>query len=154
MANHRQYYALARQLGWGNGEKCLIVLQYSGGKTKSLRELALDHPAAYREMLAKMREIAMQRKQQEQWGGEGDKWRKRVIACISAWLDATLVQPRFDRMAYIKSVACRTVGKPAGQFNQLTVPQLRTVYNSFVKQHKAHKRAELLAEAIGTTHQN
>jgi len=143
--NYKQYFALSKKLGWGEQEKCQIVAQYSNGATESLSELAEKHPLAYREMLAKMRELASNTPSPS----DADMWRKRVIAAVASWLDATGNKPA-NRMAYIKAVACRTVDKQASQFNIMTIPQLRTVYNSFVKQREALKNANELTKIMNT----
>lgn len=149
MTEHKQYYALAKKLGWGNDEKAMAVAQYSAGQTESLKELAEKHPLAYREMLAKMRELDCQRpaKPAGKADVQGDMWRKRCIASIGAWLDATGCTPA-DKMKYIKATACRSAGQDGGQFNQLTVCQLTAVYNSFCRQNETLKRTRELKTII------
>jgi hypothetical protein len=57
---------------------------------------------------------------------EGDKWRKRLIASISAWLTA---MSREHNINVIKAVACRASKRTS--FNSIPVEQLRSLYYAF-----------------------
>ena len=62
--------------------------------------------------------------------GTSDVWRKRLIAAIGGYLSLKgETNPGLDR---IKAVACRAAKKD--DFNRITAAQLRSLYNSFVKQ--------------------
>ena len=147
MATHKQYFALAHKLSWGDEERAAMVAQYSRGATESLGEMVRDHHAGYAEMIAKMQQLANNRPQKVD-NPEADRWRKRCMAVIAAWIDSTGTVPSTDRSAYIKSVACRTAGKTGRPFNQLSIAQLRTVYNSFLKQNEALMRASTMKKLI------
>lgn len=63
--------------------------------------------------------------------GEGDKWRKRVIAaifgyCRTANLDYTIHG--------VKAIACRATGFP--DFNRIPTSRLRDLYFEFVRKNK------------------
>jgi hypothetical protein len=62
---------------------------------------------------------------------EANKWRKRVMAAIGAWLRSTQQTESAD---YIKSIACRAAG--ADSFNRITTPALRRIYAEFGRKSK------------------
>ncbi len=63
--------------------------------------------------------------------GEGDKWRKRVIAAIFGWCKAINLDYNIDT---VKSIACRA--SSCKQFNQIPVSRLRDVYYEFVRKNR------------------
>lgn len=66
-----------------------------------------------------------------------DKWRKRVIAAIAAYLR----EVRHDcNMAVIKSIACRAT--KYDDFNKIPVERLRSVYNAFTQRTKDMKEVD------------
>lgn len=148
MTNHRQYYAIATKLGLDTDTRAAIIAQYTNGKTTSLKVMAADHRPAYCEMLAGMQAMLSETKPAKTTDSdELDRWRKRCIAAISAWLDSTGCKP-INRMAYIRETACRSAGKDGANFNTLTASQLRNVYNAFCRQNEAMERARQLKQVI------
>lgn len=145
---HARYYALMRQLGATKEDQEIIIDEISMGQTKSIAELHKKFPRHYEVLLENLQQMVD--KCPEQKSGEAHKWRRRAIAAISAWMDATGVVPQVDRMEYIKGIACRTVGKESGYFNRLTIPQLRTAYNSFIKQKQAYEKASGMNDLFST----
>ncbi len=72
-----------------------------------------------------------------------DVWRKRLIAAIGGYLSLTGERADIDR---IKAVACRAARKD--DFNRIGVQQLRSLYNTFVKQQKDMQRVAALTEQL------
>lgn len=62
---------------------------------------------------------------------DGDKWRKRVMASIGAWLRGVNIE---HSPVLIKAIACRAAGSP--HFNAIPVARLRDVYYEFVRKSK------------------
>ena len=146
---HALYHALMRQLGFTREEQEYIILEISNGQTKSVKTLYAKFPRHYEVLVEKLK--GMSDKCPELRSAQADRWRKRCIAAIAAWLDMTGETPEADRLGYIKGIACRTVGKEAGYFNRLTIPQLRTAYNSFVKQRQAYETAKGINDLFKTS---
>ena len=63
--------------------------------------------------------------------GEGDKWRKRVIAAIYGWCKAVNLQ--YDTKK-VKAIATRASGYK--HFNDIPVSRLRDIYNEFVRKSR------------------
>lgn len=145
MNETKQFYAITRSLGMDNDTRKAIILQYSEGLTDSLREMQASYAGPFRQMLIALR--SMQAKDTDATKSDTDIWRKRCIAAIGSWLTRTGCEPA-DRIAYIKQTACRSAGKDGGRFNDLTVSQLRNVYNSFVRQNETKERATQLKTVI------
>lgn len=146
MSTHSQFHTLTARLGMDAETRKALVLQYSEGLTGSLRLLNADYPAAYRAMIASLlAQVEADRKTETP--DEADRWRKRCLAAIGAWLDSTGCKP-INRMAYIRETACRSAGKDGANFNTLTASQLRNVYNAFCRQNEAMERARQLKQVI------
>lgn len=62
---------------------------------------------------------------------DSDKWRKRVMAGIGAWLRGVNID---HSPVMIKAIACRASGYP--HFNAIPVSRLRDVYYEFVRKSK------------------
>ncbi len=84
---------------------------------------------------------------------EMDKWRKRLIAAIDAWLQA---MSRDRNLSIIKAIAVRAGGDENKQFNQVPLERLRSLYYAFMKKTKDLKTVErMTAEDIDySTFQN
>lgn len=146
MSTHSQFHTLTARLGMDAETRKALVLQYSEGLTDSLRLLNADYPAAYRAMIASLlAQVEADRKTETP--DEADRWRKRCLAAIGAWLTRTGCEPA-DRLTYIKQVAVRSAGKDGALFNDLTISQLRNVYNTFVRQNETAERAFQLKATI------
>lgn len=147
MTNHRQYYAIATKLGLDADTRLAIVSQYTAGKTTNLKVMAEQYRPAYVEMMAGMQAMLNKKEPSKPKSKDQcDRWRKRCIAAIAAWLDSTGCKPQ-NRMAYIKETACRSAGNSC-EFNDLTASQLRNVYNAFCRQNEACKRVSELKKTI------
>lgn len=63
--------------------------------------------------------------------GDGDKWRKRVMASIGSWLRCINID---HSPVMIKAIACRASGYP--HFNDIPISRLRDVYYEFIRKSK------------------
>lgn len=63
--------------------------------------------------------------------GEGDKWRKRVLAAIFGWCKAVNID---YNTAAVKAVACRASGYK--NFNAIPVSRLRDIYYEWVRKSR------------------
>jgi hypothetical protein len=68
---------------------------------------------------------------------EADKYRKRVIAAIGAWLRVTN-QP--ENIAHITGIACRAAS--AENFNKIPPSKLRAIYHEFSNKARVAKEAK------------
>ncbi len=127
--DYRKFYALLKRMQ--GAEKEELVLQYTSGRTTSLREM---QPAEYYNLLG-----AMEAEAQGVDSGklaQLDKARKRVIACISGYLKA-MGKP--NDLATVKAVACRA--SEYKTFNAIPLDRLNSLYNAFNKRQNDLKAA-------------
>lgn len=112
----RQYHAVCRVLGIGPDERKAIQESYG---VKSSTELT---DSQLLDLIARLE-------------GDADRWRKRVMAVIGAYL---------RRIGYaesattIKAVACRAAGYD--NFNRIPVSRLREVYYEFLRRNQTAER--------------
>lgn len=115
------------------------VWDASGQKTESLGELWKKYPAQYSKMIEELKEkTGEQKKRHTRLSAEdeeADKWRKRVIAVISKWLDLrnAKFESQFHRMEYIKATACTAAS--CDDFNKITVGRLTDIYNEWLRKN-------------------
>ena len=76
-------------------------------------------------------------KQAEPELAEMDKWRKRVIASISGYLDSQGIERNIDK---VKAIACRASG--CSRFNAIPKQNLISVYYTFKNKQKVAKNVE------------
>ena len=104
-----------------------IVLEFSKGKTTSLKTIHEDYPYEY----FKMMEWMKNQQKPSAYSNEGEKWRRRVLAAICSYLDAS--GRRFDekskKISYAMTIACRSANRKS--FNKISVTALRKVYYTF-----------------------
>ena len=109
-----------------------LVRSFSGGETASLRTIAYLYPSKYYQLLEYMK---MHSAKMSIYSSDGEKWRRRVLAAICAYLDEQDYQ--FDtkqkKLSYAISIACRSAG--CERFNTIPVSALRKVYNTFSKKN-------------------
>lgn len=107
--------------------KCSIISEFSGGRTTSLKTIYEDYPQEYFRMM----EWLKGQQTRAAYTNEGETWRRRVIAAICSYLDAT--GRRFDskgkKISYAIAMACRSAN--CKSFNKISVTALRRVYNTF-----------------------
>jgi len=115
----KRFYTLLGVVGCGNDEKALILAQYGVESSRDLSVRELDEICKYLDSRANPK---ME---------DGDKWRKRVMAAIGAWLRGVNIE---HSQAMIKAIACRASGYP--HFNAIPVSRLRDVYYEFVRKSK------------------
>ena len=113
-----------------------IVHQYSGGRTSSLSEMYLHHPAEYSKMIEEMKGSQEQRR--KRYDTERDLAAKRVIAAISEWLFKTgyTFKDGRHKLAYIKGVACRAAN--CSGFNKIPMSKLSAIYNLYRKKNEVN----------------
>ena len=122
-----KYHVLTKNLNVDEKEALL-----SGYGVKSSKELDVKNLL---DLCGKLEKPALQ---------EPDQWRKRVIAAVCAWQKLSGLPESVDQA---KAIACRASGY--GNFNSITVPQLRNVYYEFVRKANVAKNAEsAIAEIV------
>lgn len=110
--------------------KRMIVSKYSGGKTSSIAALLANYPAIYYRMKREFTNKAYT---------ELDAARKRVIACIFDYLKQKGIKAN---MEYVKAVAVRASGQE--RFNDITLNQLKQLYQAFGSKKLSQEDKELL----------
>lgn len=111
-----KYHVLCKTLNMDADNKAVILQQYGVESSKDLTDYQL---------------IDIINKLTANVPTDHDKWRKRVIAVIGAWLRSINKPENIDE---IKAIACRATG--CNNFNSITVSKLRIVYNEFVNKNK------------------
>jgi len=115
----KRFYTLLGKVGCGNDEKALILSQYG---VESSRDLSVGELTEICKYLDNRANPQLE---------DGDKWRKRVMASIGAWLRGVNIE---HSPVLIKAIACRAAGSP--HFNAIPVARLRDVYYEFVRKSK------------------
>lgn len=109
----RKYHMLLRQRGVNDEEKQVLLASYgvSSGRDLNVYELT---------------ELCQRIDMQSPAAQEADRWRKRVIAVVSQYLQLMHYGSSLDE---VKSVVCRAAG--GAEFNQISTDRLRSIYNAF-----------------------
>ena len=109
----RKYHALLRMRGVNDEEKQALLASYgvSSGRDLNVYELT---------------ELCQRIDMQSAVVREADRWRKRVIAIVSQYLQLMHYGHTIDE---VKAVACRAAG--GIDFNQIPTDRLRSIYNAF-----------------------
>lgn len=94
-----------------------IILEYSEGKTESLKVMYESYPFLYNRMRRKLTDSAKD---------ELDMARKRVIAVLFSWLGYKKYRAN---MEYVKKIACNASGSE--RFNAIPLLKLRQLYRIF-----------------------
>ena len=123
----KKFHTLCGKQGIDNEGKKDIIAQYGAGSSRDLsaRQL-LD--------ICDKLEMSVDPKFAEQ-----DKYRKRLIASIGAWLRA---MGKVDNIQVIKAIACRASG--VDSFNKIPIEKLRSLYSAFNKKRKDLEMVEEL----------
>lgn len=108
----KQFHTVCSKSGISPDERRVIVGSFGHESSRQFTE---------RELEDAIRSIAE----------DGDKWRKRVMASIGAWLRGVNID---HSPVMIKAIACRASGYP--HFNAIPVSRLRDVYYEFVRKSK------------------
>ncbi len=127
--NYRQFYALLKQLP--GAEKEDIVHNFTRGRTKSLQAMynwEFDAACACMSGQARVNRHCQDAK--------FDTWRKRVIAAIGGYLE---LSGGINNIENIKAIASRAAGRK--WFNDVTISELRAIYNEFLNKQKVAKRS-------------
>lgn len=115
----RRYHTLCTRLGMKRENRDALLLPY--GVSSSL-DLSLNE---LQEVCDKLENISNPGR------NNADKWRKRVMASIGAWLRATNQEQNAKR---IMGIACRASGY--SNFNEIPLDRLRNLYYSFLNKQK------------------
>lgn len=137
----KKFHILLGLAGLDNESKLDILAQY--GVTTS-KDLSVHHLVDICDKLEKLVYPDVK---------EMDKWRKRLIASIDAWLQS---MSKERNLSIIKAIAVRAAGWENKQFNAIPLERLRSLYYAFVKKTKDLKTVErMTAEEIDySTFQN
>lgn len=111
----RKYHALLRANGVSDDEKKALLASYGVGSGRELTVYELTEVCHMLDTRATSPVVA-----------ETDRWRKRVIAIVSQYLQLMHYSHTIDE---VKAVACRAAG--GSDFNQIPTDRLRSIYNAF-----------------------
>lgn len=123
----RKFHALLGRAGIDAAEKEAMLASYGVTTSRDLNVYELTELCGKLDVLANPKAHV------------ADKWRKRVIAAIDAYL---LELKQESNIALIKSVACRAA--KYDDFNSIPVERLRSIYNAFVQRTKDMKTVDKL----------
>jgi len=126
----RKFHILLHQAGWDEEDKKALLAQYGVQSSKELRSQELE------EICRQLSQCFGQAAQ------EKDKWRKRLIGAIGAWLK-TMDKEKGNNLPLIKGIACRAAR--CKEFNQIELSHLRGLYFAFRKQEKMAQSAKALS---------
>lgn len=121
----RAFHAACSAAGMSYEEKMSLVAGYGYQSSRDMSEAQL------REAIALVNH------------NDADKWRKRVIAAVDAYLKAAGYA---SNMNAIKATACRAAG--SNDFNKISLGRLQTLYNAFSKKAKDTHRVAALAGPV------
>lgn len=116
----KRYHVLLGKLKIDNDQKLMILAQYG---VESGKEMTIDQLTDLCMRLDVMLNPAVM---------EMDKWRKRVIAVIGAWLRA--LNKDGGNIHLITAIAARSAGKKT--FNEIPEERLRSIYYAFKNKMK------------------
>ena len=135
---HALFWALLRETeGYNEAYKEVIkasfVSEASGGKTDSLSESYRKYPAAYSQMIERMKGNFYKRR--ARYEASRERAAKRVIAAICQWLDQQgyIFRSREEKIRYVLSIACRAAN--CGNFNAIPESKLTAIYNLFCRKN-------------------
>ena len=139
--NYKYFYALLSQMPNPGGMepeemKEMLVLQFTNNRTAHIGDMKKIEFAEMTTAMAEKINLAKY--------GDCDKWRKRVMASVGAWLKALNKE---SNMQQIIGIACRAAGKYK-RFNDIPASRLRDVYYEFVRKRKVIENATDITEAI------
>lgn len=121
----RKFHAMLRQRGIDNYEKQAMLAAYG---VEHSNEMSTEDLAS---LLERMGSPANE---------EQDRWRKRVMAAIGAYLRTT---GRTESADMIKAIACRAAG--SANFNSISKGRLRDIYAEFCRKQQVHEAMNLLS---------
>lgn len=132
------YSLLAKMPGVSKEE---LVSQYSGGT--SLSELYERAPKTYRRMIDDMKKVTTDECDDKRM----DMMRKRVIASINGYIEKAglyMGLNKREKLQKIIAIGCRSAG--VTDFNDMTEPQMRRVYNEFLRKQQTAERTERIMD--------
>jgi hypothetical protein len=129
----RRYHTICHQLGLEGDQKEAIKDSYGVASSRNLSELQL------RQIIDQL----LTGKKSNKPTSEADRWRKRVMAAIGAWLRSLNKSTNAD---VIKAIACRASG--CDRFNKIPVSKLRAIYYEFVRKGEATEASKQIKEDL------
>ncbi len=127
-SQRRVYHALAHKLGMSEDERRQMLLDNFG--VESSADLDAHQLTDLIHTLDRIANPSVDK---------ADRWRKRLIAAIDAYLRAMGYKPD---MMMIKAVACRASGKE--ELNSIPVDRLKSLYNAFIKRREDYECVPLI----------
>lgn len=136
--NFKEVFALLKVMpGIESTSKEELISEFTKGRTTHLHELSWTEYHSFVDML---REAAGQKPKRQR--NDAEVWRKRCIASVFGWF--ALIK-EYHNMDYVKGVICRAAAtSDAKRFNELTVNQLRAVYNEFVRMQRTKENTKVV----------
>jgi hypothetical protein len=125
----KTYHSICASKGLQDYEKEAILDGYHVTSSADLSERQL------RDVIAKLSNGVQ---------NEGDRWRKRVLASVGAWLE---IQGKVNDKKTIVAIALRAAGGYK-QFNQIPVSRLRDLYYEFLGKQKVARNVRELPDNI------
>lgn len=116
----KKYHTLCTVRGMNKDDRDTLLAAYSVTSSKELTEFQLI------DICNKLK-------------AEPDRWRKKALAAVGAWLRSTNQSETMDK---IKGIACRAAG--CNNFNAIPVSRLRDLYYEFSKKARTVKNIELI----------
>ncbi len=139
---NRKYHYLLKELGINEDEKHSLLSSWGVSSSTELSDEKLYELTLFLGLELKKRSSKAKAQKQADHRAELDKWRKRVIASIGAWLKLTN-QP--CGIGYIKATACQ--GAEVTNFNKIGISKLRSLYNEFGNKNKVQKAVKSLTQS-------
>jgi len=131
----RRFHAVCGSLNMTNEQKKEVVYSYGHESSKDMSES---------ELLGAIENLQPKTKKMEM-----DLWRKRVFACIGAYLRRN----GYDENAeMIKGIACRAAG--VEKFSNIPKHKLVSVYNQFLKNNEVGRNVDNVKQELRRTNMN
>jgi hypothetical protein len=124
------FHILIGEIGFDNDDKLALLGEYGVSSSKDLKPMQLMEIC---QRLQGVRSPSF---------CEKDKWRKRLIGAIGAWLK-TMDKDKGNNLPLIKGIACRAARCKG--FNNIELSSLRGLYFAFRKQEKMAQSAKALS---------
>lgn len=124
------FHTLIHEIGFDNQDKKALLAEYGVSSSKELKSMQLLELCQRMQCVSRVSFC------------EKDKWRKRLIGAIGAWLRC-IDQDKGDNLPLIKGIACRAAR--CKEFNLIELSSLRGLYFAFAKQEKMAQSVKALS---------
>lgn len=125
----RRFHTVCNGAGIDADSKRAIVASYGHESSKDMSDAQLV------DAIAKL----TGQKLKTDADADADRWRKRVMAVVGAWLRRGNYNESADN---IKAIACRAAGTES--FNRITTSKLRAIYYEFVQKNAVASQVQNL----------